>query len=117
MRMLTDNPITSTKEDSFGFAPFATILKDAILETTPLPFCVGIFGPWGAGKTSFMQMLRSLMEDQANVQTIWFNAWKYDKKEDIWNALIQTILSSITEEIGDPDLKKKAKILLLQQPG
>jgi predicted KAP-like P-loop ATPase len=39
-------------------------------------------------------------------KTVWFNAWKYDGKEVLWNALIQTIF--FTMQI-DPDLTKKAK--------
>jgi predicted KAP-like P-loop ATPase len=111
MRLFTDNPISSIEEDKFGFAPYALVLKDTILQTTPLPFCVGVFGPWGSGKSSFMKMLQWLMKDE--VQTIWFNPWKYDKKEDLWNALIQTILDYITERSKDEEVIKKAKALAL----
>src|SRR5579884_3395575 len=99
MGLFTDNPVALAKEDKFGFAPFADELKNMILETEPLPFCVGIFGAWGSGKTSFMNMLRGLINERAGdkIKTIWFNPWKYDKKEDLWNALIQTILYSIIE--------------------
>jgi predicted KAP-like P-loop ATPase len=104
MRMFTDNPITSCAEDKFGFAPYAQILGDTILQTEPLPFCVGIFGAWGSGKSSFLKMIREVIADKKpEVKCIWFNPWKYDKKEDLWNTLIQTILYSITQEAGDRD--------------
>lgn len=120
MGLFTDNPTASVAEDKFGFALFADKLKDLILETERLPFCVGIFGAWGSGKTSFMNMLQGLINEhakgQANdkIKTIWFNPWKYDKKEDLWNALIQTILNAIIEEqsVG-PEIKEKAKKLAL----
>ena len=116
MGLFTDNPVALAKEDKFGFAPFADELKNMILETEPLPFCVGIFGAWGSGKTSFMNMLRGLINERAGdkIKTIWFNPWKYDKKEDLWNALIQTILYSIIEEqTVSPEVKGKAKELAL----
>jgi energy-coupling factor transporter ATP-binding protein EcfA2 len=113
MKLFTDNPITSIKDDKFGFAPYARILRDTILETEELPFCVGIFGAWGSGKSSFMKMIQELIADQEDVRSIWFNPWKYDKKEDLWNALIQTILYQIAEESIDPKVKTKAKNLAL----
>lgn len=112
MRLFTDNPIAFIQDDTFGFAAYVRVLKDTILETMPLPFCVGIFGPWGSGKTSFMQMIQGLMKNDVNVRTLWFNPWKYDKKEDLWNALIQTILYAIKEQSGD-EIKKKIEKLAL----
>ena len=31
------------------------------------------------------------------IKTVWFNPWKYDKKEDLWKALLQNILFQIIE--------------------
>ena len=101
MQLLTDNPITLITDDKFGFDSFATALKVAILRAEPLPLCVGILGAWGSGKSSFMYLLKGLIEEEAKkssdkkIETIWFNPWKYDQKEDLWNALIQTVLNSI----------------------
>src|SRR5512135_2311928 len=78
MRMFTDNPITSVKEDAFGFATFAQVMREAILQTEPLPFSVGIFGAWGSGKSSFMRLLELLIANKPEVRSIWFDPWKYD---------------------------------------
>jgi len=62
-------------------------------------FTIGIFGSWGSGKTSLMAQMKRDFEKLATpakkYKTVWFNAWKYDDKLDIKNALIQTILSQI----------------------
>ncbi|WP_445247052.1 P-loop NTPase fold protein [Microcoleus sp. OTE_8_concoct_300] len=68
-------------------------------------FTIGIFGSWGSGKTSLMARMRSDFEklgipSEKKYKTVWFNAWKYDDKLDIKNALIQTILSQICEDIS-----------------
>jgi predicted KAP-like P-loop ATPase len=81
-----DNPQTI---DRLGFQPMADILVDVIQQTTP-PFTIGIFGEWGSGKTTLMTLTRRQL-DERSAKTVWFNAWKYDGKELIWNALIQTI--------------------------
>lgn len=110
MLMFTDNPITSRDEDAFGFATYVEVLGTVIQQTTPRPFCLGVFGPWGSGKSSFMRMLQSDLEAQ-KIPTIWFNPWKYDQKEDLWNALIQTVLSAISEHVVDEKVKEKIKNL------
>ena len=80
-------------------------------------FTVGIFGSWGSGKTTLMHCIKKKLNDpksfqqlfpkgdslgQTNCKTIWVNPWKYDGKEDVRNALIQTILR---EMANDPDPK------------
>jgi len=111
MRMLTDNPIMEKEKDKFGFAPYAEILANTIRDTDNLPFCIGIFAEWGSGKSSLMNMIRSSLKNTNRIKSVWFNPWKYDRKEDLWNALIQSILFHIIEESQDDDVSNKAKQL------
>lgn len=71
---------------------------------------IGIFGKWGTGKTTLMrcvekEFLARKVDNQTQNKTIWFSPWKYDTKEKIWNALIQSILAEIEKDI-DTDGKK-----------
>lgn len=117
MKLFTDNPISSVEEDAFGFAPYAQILTNTILDTERLPFCIGVFGAWGSGKSSFMKMIEEKLKanqaHQPTIRSIWFSPWKYDKKEDLWNALIQTVLYHIADQSDDSEVKKQAKELAL----
>jgi hypothetical protein len=92
--LLTDNPIPSMNADEFGFREHAEVLCDAIVETTQLPLTVGIFGPWGSGKSSFLNICRDLLGERGFV-TAEFNPWKYDGREEIWHALIQSLLDEL----------------------
>lgn len=109
--MLTDNPITEKIHDRFGFSPYAQILAETIIDTDKLPFCIGIFSEWGSGKSSLMNMIQDDLKDTDGIKTIWFNPWKYDKKEDLWNALIQSILYGIIADSENNDTIQKAKEL------
>jgi hypothetical protein len=105
--LLTDNPETT---DRLGFKPMADILVDVIEQTHP-PFTIGVFGEWGSGKTTIMTLVRSQLEER-NAKTVWFNAWKYDGKEVIWNALIQTIFFAMKENAppaAPPDFGERVK--------
>lgn len=102
MRLLSDNPSTF---DMLGFKGMVDILFTVIREMPEPPFTIGIFGEWGCGKTTLMKMLQERLKNN-QVKTVWFNAWKYDGKEVIWNALIQQIFYTIKE---DPELEKTDK--------
>lgn len=97
MRMLPDNPISDPEEDQFGFDFYASLLADSIINTPDLPFCMGVFGAWGTGKTSLMRMIGKKLQKKKNIRTMWFNPWKYDRQEILWSALIQSVLYEIAQ--------------------
>lgn len=84
---------TPTTNDLLGFTqftvPIARRVASATNENTPMT--IGIYGEWGSGKTSFLKMVeKELIANK--ISPIWFNAWKYDQEDNLWSALIQTIL-------------------------
>jgi ABC-type dipeptide/oligopeptide/nickel transport system ATPase subunit len=78
------------QDDALNFTQYATVLSNIIMNTTTLPFTVGIFGDWGSGKTTLMRMIQDQVNSK-NCKTIWFNAWKYDDKQYLSKALLKTI--------------------------
>lgn len=119
-----------TVDDCLGFSSYVESLADVCLEPEIAPLTVGIFGSWGSGKTSLMQMLRAHIDARATreagdgkpkVVTLWFNAWRYEGKEEVQSALIHAILRELTKErtlVGDVKatferLKKGASVLKL----
>jgi predicted KAP-like P-loop ATPase len=67
----------------------ANRIAEATNENTPMN--IGIYGEWGSGKTSFLERVAEELHKR-NIYPIWFNAWKYEKEDNLWSALIQTIL-------------------------
>src|SRR5262249_11053632 len=109
--LLTDNPILGADGDEFGFREHAEVLCEAIGQTTSLPLTVGVFGPWGSGKSSFLNICRDLLRRQGFVTTA-FNPWKYDKRDEVWHALIQSLLDELieaAEELHDPSAKERVQ--------
>ncbi len=111
--IIRGGPASSSENSELNYDIYAELLCNmAIKATQPLSrqnqdhkegaFTIGIFGSWGSGKTSLMTRMKRDFEQLATpatkYKTVWFNAWKYDDKLDIKNALIQTILSQICED-------------------
>jgi hypothetical protein len=110
MKMLpSDKP---TRIDQLGFEPYVKGVENLIRQTAPddLPLTIGIYGAWGSGKTSFMLQLQSRLEtntDGLSLPTIWFDAWKYDRMQDVRSALIYKILFDLQTKA---DVRTKEKL-------
>ena len=85
-----DSPTT---EDLLGFKRFAEPIARSIANVTAkeTPLTIGVYGEWGSGKTSFLKMIDESLREQ-DIYPVWFNAWKYEQEDNLWSALIQTIL-------------------------
>lgn len=99
-RLWTDRPIQTRSEDRLNFADYADILAEIIL-TADTPITLGLFGPWGSGKTSLMRLVAERLVGQRTLvhrraRTVWFNAWQYERDEAaLWRALLLHVLDGL----------------------
>jgi hypothetical protein len=74
-------------KDQLGFDKYVNTLHGIVEDSNfTTPFCIGIFGKWGSGKTSFMHLLeKKLLESDSTPYIIpaWFNPWRYEKEEHL----------------------------------
>src|SRR5205823_6354530 len=92
-------------DDRLSFARMTEILYEVMRDAPQPPFTIGIFGEWGSGKSTLMRMLDDRLKRDKR-KTVWFNAWKYDSKEVIWNALIQQIFYTMKT---DPEVQQRSR--------
>ncbi|OEU79797.1 MAG: hypothetical protein BA865_09215 [Desulfobacterales bacterium S5133MH4] len=95
------------KDDHLGFSKYvdtlAAMIQDKSFDT---PFCLGVYGKWGSGKTSFMHQLEAKLEESASKPLpipVWFNPWRYEKEEHLIVPFLKTIEKTLNEVSADEE--------------
>ena len=109
----TDQPIESSKDDILGRASFAQALGEAILSYKEKDSIVnGLFGAWGSGKTSIINMALEHMEliskdrsDDEKPIVVRFNPWNYSDQ----NQLITQFFRELSVTLGGHDYASDGK--------
>jgi len=89
--LVSDRPLEMSDPDPLNFKPIALGLSKFIrnVNTQP-PLTIGITGPWGSGKSSLMNLIKSDLADNHFFCT-WFNAWHHQKEEHLLASLLGNI--------------------------
>jgi len=74
----TDRPLSSKANDKLNRAAFADRAAD-VLRGLPKDtgIVVGIHGPWGDGKTTVLNLLRTDLEADDKTAVVEFNPWRF----------------------------------------
>lgn len=80
---MTDVPLSEDSEkggdtDAFNHNAYASALFRVLHDNKP-PLSIGLFGAWGIGKSTVLNLLSKKIRDDAGstLKYIYFNAWKY----------------------------------------
>ena len=108
---------TESKEDYLNFGEVSQIVTEILETEAMLPVSIGIFGNWGAGKSSLL----NLIEQEIN-QNEWivikFDAWLYQGFDDARAALLEVIASHLIQAANDNEtILQKSKNLLARIDG
>jgi hypothetical protein len=95
-----DLPIGGADQDLLGASKYARELANYILRV-PGTFTIGIYGQWGAGKSSFVRLVEQELGDR--VAFINFGAWEYKTADELWRALIQHIAKTLYGQCSATD--------------
>jgi len=87
------------KQDSLDRAIYVNAIAALIRnENTQAPLTIGIYGPWGSGKSSFLSQLADLLRKRHYV--ISFNPWRLSSGGEVWAGLIKEIAPIVDRHLG-----------------
>lgn len=95
-RPLIDAPITSSGEDDLGRAPVAQDFAESIRELDASQgLVVGILGPWGHGKSSFINLMREQFATAPALTVVDFNPWMFSGSNQLVNFFFTEIAAEL----------------------
>lgn len=119
--MWSDN---ETTDDLIGFQVHADLIREVILDRRLLPVTIGVFGDWGSGKSSIMQMLKRDLSPESQTDSalrkryektavLYFNGWLFEGYDDAKSALLSSIIVGLAEhQRFGPKIRDKAAKLI-----
>lgn len=110
----SDKPIASKGDDQLGRNGFAALLAQSLLNlNTQDTFTVGLFGKWGSGKTSIVNMMLSEIEEQQKecqdsekLIVVHFEPWNFSSTDQ----LLSQFFIRLSNEFRSKGDKRLAKI-------
>jgi len=81
-KILSDEPLFKkryqAKKDAFHHEAYANTIYKLLLNNNP-PLTIGLFGSWGIGKSTVINILLNKIKEERshNLIPVYFNAWKY----------------------------------------
>lgn len=112
----------SDKESDSDYLNFGEVSQMAVdILTSPgmHPVSVGVFGNWGAGKSSLLNLIeRDLKKGGEDRIVIKFDAWMYQGYDDARAALLEVITTELSKAVKDNiGLAQKTKNLFARVNG
>lgn len=108
-----------SSEDYLNFGEVSQLAVDVLTTKDMLPVSIGIFGNWGAGKSSLLKLIEQKLEqDDKDWIVINFDSWLYQGYDDARAALLEVIATELTKAAeGNSTLISKTKRLLSRVDG
>lgn len=95
-----DNPIKVAGQDALGRDPLAKRFSNNLLELDASEgLVVGVLGPWGSGKTSFLNLTRAHLE-ASGATLLDFNPWMFSGAEQLVESFFGELASQLKVRPG-----------------
>ncbi len=96
----SDEPIRSKEQDKYSRWPFAKRIADTLAaRTDPSSIVIGLYGPWGDGKTSTLHMMGAALSAHEDVVLVQFNPWLFQSEEQLLRGFFATLADAIDRSL------------------
>ncbi|WP_336641255.1 P-loop NTPase fold protein [Microbacterium sp. USHLN272] len=93
--ILVDTP---TADPRLGFEKYVAGISAAVLGGHPPRYTIGLYGPWGSGKSSLLEGLaKNLSEGENPPVVVQFDAWRYEASSDLLLPLLVNVRRRLDE--------------------
>ncbi|HPQ69143.1 MAG TPA: SUMF1/EgtB/PvdO family nonheme iron enzyme [bacterium] len=113
IHVLSDGPAAMPVDgpDSLGYVIFRDVIAKIVLESElKHSFCIGLYGKYGAGKTTVLRWVHDHLKPQDNVLPVWFNPWRFTREEHLIVPFFHTLAAALEEYIESRKTKRNKAV-------
>ncbi|MDA9069187.1 KAP family NTPase [Algibacter sp.] len=97
----SDKPIINEQQDRFQRYNFSKRIAESIINNeSESGNVIGVYGAWGEGKTSILNMIITNLESDENTIIINFNPWRYRNEDELILNYLVKISSELNIELN-----------------
>jgi predicted KAP-like P-loop ATPase len=111
LQYLSDAPIQTPEQDRFNRSGFARRIAETIRNRIdPSSLAIGVYGAWGDGKTSVLNLIRTTLAHESDVVCVKFNPWRVDGEPALLRNFFGALVTAMRVSLGNRQ-EKIGKIL------
>lgn len=108
----SDKPINSPFEDAFERYHFAQRVADTFKKREdPASLVVGLYAPWGDGKTSVLHMINYEIKDSSDIISVSFNPWIFTSETELIKGLFNSLASALERKLTNRSQEISAAVV------
>lgn len=84
--------------DLLFYSPYADTIVNFARTSELTPLTIGLYGSWGAGKSSLLQLIEAKIKSQdTKIACVSLNAWQFENYEDAKVAIMEALLKALKD--------------------
>jgi hypothetical protein len=107
-----DNPTTV---DLLGFSTVVAPIMSALTAPGLDPLTVGVYGPWGSGKSTVLELLEQRLRGDRKYVVVRTDPWEYEDHRDVKGTLIGTVLGELERHVDAGRTRSQRAKGMIQQ--
>lgn len=89
------------QDPGLGFEKYVSAVSAAIVGGNPAQYTLGLYGPWGTGKSSILLALREELKSRRSVKVVTFDAWRHERAQNLLAPLLWVLKGAV--DLQDQD--------------
>ncbi|AKH20051.1 KAP family P-loop NTPase fold protein [Sedimenticola thiotaurini] len=96
----SDSPVRTVSEDRFSRSTFSARVANVISERQePSSITIGLYGPWGDGKTSVLNFIEESIKENGSAITVRFNPWLFGSVESLLLGFFDVLADALDAKL------------------